>query len=304
MKQRLSLFIALGAFCALVLYSGRAADGARQGLSVCASALVPSLLPFFTLSHLLNAMSLPDLLSGLAGRPMERLFRVSGAGVQAFLLGLSGGYPLGAAVTAELRREGIVSRREAERLLAFCNNSGPAFILGAAGGVFRSAEAGLLLFAAHALAAVCTGVVFRGGAAGEASGTVGKRPPLPFRQAFPAAVQKALSSTLSVCGYVVLFSALLACLPFLSALPPLPRTLVTGFFELGSGFALFSGMPPTPATLAAAALLLGWGGLSVHAQTLAAVGDTDISCARHLLGRALCGVLAAVFTYAGAALLL
>ena len=70
--------------------------------------------------------------------------------------------------------------------------------------------------------------------------------------------------------------------------------------ELGSGIAAFSGMAPTPVTLAGAAFLLGWGGLSVHAQTLGAVAGTDIKCARHLTGRALCGIFAAVFTYGGA----
>ena len=124
-----------------------------------------------------------------------------------------------------------------------------------------------------------------------------------FSEAFPNAVSNALSSTLAVCGYVVLFSALLGCISPLAALPPLPRALLTGFAELGSGIAALRGIPVTPANLAAAAFLLGWGGLSVHAQTLAAVAGTDIKGARHLMGRALCGCAAAVFAY-GFALLL
>ena len=45
---------------------------------------------------------------------------------------------------------------EAERLLAFCNNSGPAFILGVVGvGVFGSSRVGLLLYLAHAAASIC-----------------------------------------------------------------------------------------------------------------------------------------------------
>ena len=286
-----------------MIFSARAADGARHGLSVCAAVLVPSLLPFFTLSELLSSFGLPDLLAGFAGKPMERLFRISGPGAQAFLLGLSGGYPLGANVTASLRRQGIVSREEAERLLAFCNNSGPAFILGAAGGVFRSPGAGLLLFGAHAAAAVCTGVLMRGGSAPAAQPRTGHEVGISVGEALPAAVLRALRSTLTVCAYVVLFSALLSCLPFLSGLPPLPGAILTGCIELGSGIASFAGLPPEPPNLAAAAFLLGWGGLSVHAQTLGAVRSTDIKCARHLIGRALCGLIAAGLTYAGALLL-
>ena len=305
MKRNLPLYLSAAAFTALVLLSPRAAEGARHGLAVCAGTLVPSLLPFFVLSKLMGLLGLTDLLSGLAGKPLQHLFHVSGAGAQAFLIGLSGGYPLGASVTADLRRKGLVSRREAERLLAFCNNSGPAFILGAAGGVFRSRSAGLLLFAAHVLAAVCTGLVLRGSHAGDiGEAQLPQEPQEPrelpgFGEALPEAVSGALAATLSVCAYVVLFSALLACLPFPAALPPLLRVLAAGFVELGSGITALAGTAPAPASLAAAAFLLGWGGLSVHAQTLGAVAGTDIKCARHLAGRALCGVFAAIFAYAG-----
>ena len=49
------------------------------------------------------------------------------------LLGVTGGYPLGADAVARLRRSGALTREQAERALAFCNNSGPAFLVGAAG---------------------------------------------------------------------------------------------------------------------------------------------------------------------------
>ena len=303
MKKRISLYLTAAAFLALVLFSTQAADGARKGLAVCAGSLIPSLLPFFTLSNLLMALGLPDLLAGWAGRPMEILFRVSGSGAQAFILGLSGGYPIGASAVADMRRERFVTRAEAERLLAFCNNSGPAFILGAAGGVFRSPKAGALLFVSHVLAAVSVGILLRGKEHAPEASPGKSAPPLSFREAFPAAVSKALTSTLAVSGYVVLFSALLGCVPQLGGLPPVFRALVTGFFELGSGISVFAGLSPTPEHLAAASFLLGWGGLSVHAQTVGTVAGTDIKCARHLMGRALCGILAAGYAYVGALLL-
>ena len=291
----------LAALLALTVYSPLAADGARRGLSVCAGTLAPSLFPFFVLANLLSLLGLPELLSGALGGAARRLFRVSGAGAQAFLLGVLGGYPLGAATTAQLRRDRIVSRSEAERLLAFCNNSGPAFILGAAGGVLGSPGAGLLLYVTHILAAVCVGLLLRKSPeAGASEPMTVTAPSMPFTAAFGQAVSKALRSTLAVCAYVVFFSALLGMLTPLGRLPPLLRALAYGFWELGGGISALRGLAPTPLTLAAAALLLGWGGVSVHCQTLAAVADTDIKCARHLAGRALCGVFAAVFTYLGA----
>ena len=300
MKKHLPVLAVLALFMALVLFSGEAAAGARGGLDVCAAALAPSLLPFFTLANLLSALGLPDLLGGLFGGVCTRLFRVSPDGAQAFFLGLSGGYPLGASVVADLRRDGRVSREEAERLLAFCNNSGPAFILGAAGGIFQSAAAGLLLYVAHVLAAITVGLVFRGRGEMSSGMKPAPTPPVPFGKALTGAVSRAVSSTMTVCGYVVLFGALLGILKPLMVLPPLPNALATGFLELGSGIAAMAGLAPTPYTLATAAFLLGWGGLSVHCQTLGVLAGTDIKCARHLAGRALCGVIAALYTFLGA----
>ncbi len=301
MKKYLPLFLVLGLFGALTVFSAQAAQGARESLRICAATLAPSLLPFFVLSNLLSSLGLPELLSGSAGRTMARLFRVSPGGIQAFFLGLSGGYPLGASVVADLRRDGRVSRDEAERLLAFCNNSGPAFIIGAAGGVFQSPRAGLLLYAAHVLAAVAVGVLFRPRQAPEPAPS-GKAPPesVSFARALPAAVARAVGSVMTVCGYVVLFGALVALVEPYLRLPAVANALFLGFLELGSGVTALGGLAPTPATLAAASLILGWGGLSVHCQTMGVLADTDISCARHLAGRALCGLIAAVFTFLAA----
>ena len=304
MKKHLSLGGTALLFIALVCFSARAAEGARQGLALCGNTLAPSLFPFFVLSNLLSSLGLPDLLGQKLEPIARRLLGVSGCGTQAFFLGIAGGYPLGASVTADLRRTGQISRSEAQRLLAFCNNSGPAFILGAVGGVFASPKAGLLLYGTHVMAALCVGLLFRKKDP-EAGGAFTRPAPesVSFAQAFPAAVTKALGTSVAVCGYVVLFSALLNLFELPDGFSPLARAMISGFLELGSGIAALRGLPPTPLHLSCAAFLLGWGGISVHLQTLGVISGTDIKCTRHLLGRAICGVLAGIFTYLGALLL-
>ena len=301
MKRTVPILAALAVFIALILCSGDAADGARRGLAVCAATLAPSLLPFFALANLLSALGFSELLAKSAGPFMAKLFGVSGAGAEAFFIGLSGGYPLGASVTANLRREGRISRGEGERLLAFCNNSGPAFIVGAAGAVFQSAKAGLMLYAVHVAAAVCVGIVMRlTSRAAEpkpAAIPVLEHAAVPFAEAFTDAMSRAVASTVTVCGFVTFFNAILGMLGGLAFLPERWRVLATGFLELGSGIGAMAGFVPTPENLALAAFLLGWGGLSVHCQTLGVIAQTDIRCARHLAGRALDGAISAGFAY-------
>ena len=313
-----SLALTLAGFAALVAAPAAAAEGVRHGLSVCAGVIIPSLLPFLILSSLLTALELPRLLAKAAGPLMGRLFAVPGAAAAPLLLGLTGGYPVGAAATAELVRRGELSPEEGGRVLAFCNNTGPAFILGAAGsGVFGSARFGMLLYLSHILAAVAVGVLLRFSAkkkdrtfhAARRSETPPAFRSLP--EALPECVKGAVDSLLNICGFVTLFSAVTALLDargwfsgaagFLAARTGAElrfvRALLTGILELGGGIGVMSGLSPAPQNLALASFLLGFGGLSVHCQTLSVVAGAELGTARHFLGRLLHGALSAGITF-------
>lgn len=313
--RRLSAFFSgaliLLALVILLRFPSDAAASARKGLAVCARTIIPSLLPFFVLSGLISALGLPQALAKRAEPLMRRTFGVSGKACAPLILGLTGGYPMGAAAVAELVRAGALSAAEGERLLPFCNNTGPAFIIGAAGtGVFGSAKWGALLYACHILAALSVGLLFssrKGAAAPSGSPTAVKS----LAQALPGSMRSAVAATLNICGYVVFFSVVTGLLDAAGLFSALAgslsaklglelhfcRSLLTGLLELGSGIGSMEGLAPTGPNLALAAFILGFGGLSVHCQTLAVVADTEMRCVRHFAGRILHGVLSAVFAY-------
>ena len=301
----------LSLLAAQLLSSGAAAEGCRRALAVCARLIVPSLFPFFVLSSYCTALGLPGVLGRLLVPAAMRVYGVSGPGASALLIGLTGGYPAGAAYIAGMEKSGAVSTAEAERLLAFCNNSGPAFLVGAVGvGVFHSAAAGLLLYAVHVAAALLTGLFFRRRARFD------ELPPVFLDTIEPAAalteaVRRSVAAILNVCGFVVCFSVLLSVLDSRGALTllcgflaerfgwalPVSRALLTGFFELGGGVAAMEGLALSPPTLALAAFLTGWGGLSVYFQTLSVLSECKAKGALHLTGRLLCASISAVLAY-------
>ena len=122
---------------ALVLFPAQAAEAAKDGLLLCYNVIIPSLFPFFVLSTLVVELGLVSYLGRLLSPLMRPLFRVPGEGATALALGFVGGYPVGARTTLSLYEKGLCTKTEAERMLAFCNNSGPAFILGVVGiGIF------------------------------------------------------------------------------------------------------------------------------------------------------------------------
>lgn len=307
MKDKLTAAAAGAALIALCFSGGTVLESARAALQLCAATILPSLFPFFVLSILLGRLGVPQRLGRRLAPLAGRLFGISGAGLTALPVGLLGGYPMGAACAAELLARGEIDREEAERLLLFVNNSGPAFLIGAVGaGVFGSARAGFLLYGAHAAAAVLTGFLWRrpGGGALDAAAQPGEA----FAAAFPAAVRQAVSAALTVCGFVVCFSVLLGLfehwgIPALLGIKTQERrALFFGLFEIGSAVGALRGLPPSPANLALAAGILGWGGLSVHCQTAALFADCEISLRRHTLGRLCSAFLSALIVYAAAVL--
>ena len=311
MKERIrsiaALFPPLALLAVLLWMPAQAAAGARGGLSVCAGVIVPSLFPFLILSGLLRARGFPAALARRIGPVLTRLGLPPGAAAP-FLLGLCGGYPVGAAAVAELVRSGTLTAEEGTRLLPVCNNTGPGFIVGVAGcAVFGSARAGAALYLCHVLAAVSL-ALFSGKRAGGRAARV-CAPPAAGPASFPECVSSAARTTLDICGYVVFFSMLSslvqssglfsvlasAAAQRFGADPRFCVSLLTGLLELGSGIAALRGLAPTPAHLALAAFLLGFGGLSVHAQTHYAVSGTSVRCARHFAGRILHGLLSAAY---------
>lgn len=156
---------------ALMFWPKDSMAAARDGLTLCYNVIIPSLFPFFVLSALVVDLGLAGHLGRALEGIMRPLFNVPGACAPALALGFVGGYPVGARTALQLYQKGMCTKTEAERLLAFCNNSGPAFILGVVGaGVFASSKVGVLLYLAHAAASVCVGLVFRFYKAGKRRG--------------------------------------------------------------------------------------------------------------------------------------
>lgn len=145
-----------------MFYPKEAMEAAKSGLTLCYNVIIPSLFPFFVLSSLVVELGLAGYLGRMLEGIMRPLFNVSGACASAFALGFIGGYPVGAKTAINLYEKGMCTKTEAERLLSFCNNSGPAFILGVVGaGIFSSSRVGLLLYLAHITASICVGILFR-----------------------------------------------------------------------------------------------------------------------------------------------
>ena len=253
----------------LTVFSQGSRESAANGIKLCLNVLVPSLFPFMALTNLFAQMGLCQKL----GKPLNKLTQK--------LLALSGA--------------------EAEQAALFAVCAGPGFVISFAGaGLFGSVNIGLIIFAAQAISVLLTAPLARLLRRKEeySSGKELSSSSSPFSQALVGSVYSAAKSMLTICAFVLLFSAfsgiLLQMLPGSAFL-----TAAAAMLEVSSGVVMLSRGSPVEA----AAFLIGFGGICVHFQIFAALGEVRVSKALFFIFRIIQGLLTAALTHIGLRLL-
>ena len=308
-KKAVLTYIFIFLFLLLLLFEGEAlTDSLYDALVLCLNSLIPSLFPYLVLSELVVTSGLGDRLGKAFQKPFGRLFGVSGAGVSAIVLGAVCGFPVGARCAVMLYDKGVLSKKETERLLCFCNNTGAGFLVAGVGAsFFGNANFGLVLYAVQIISALIIGMglskLFKLKCG---VGTATPKAPALGASLFTNAIGSASKNMLFVCGYIVFFSSLTGGLSgVISRITdsPLPRVLISGILEISSGChsaaELFGSGAPFLLCAALAAFFVGWSGLSVHAQTAAICKDLDISLSPYIASKLfqglICAALAVVY---------
>ena len=282
---------------AMIISPTNCIDSAHSAVLLCLDAIIPSLFPFFVCSNLLISLGVARYLS-LCFTPFTRLlFGVSGSGALPVILGVISGYPIGASCTAQLYSTGNCTKTEAHRLLAFCNNSGPLFILGAVGiGMFNNQKIGVLLYVSHILSAIIVGMLFK--YYGKDSQNLSLPPSAPDSPAsvfsgVSSALSDAISSILKVCGFVILFAVFTSVLPQYKG-----HEFIYAFTEITGGIkALINSAQLGSLLLPVISFFLAFSGISVMMQVAGIVLPHGLSLKTYTLGKLLQGLFSFVITY-------
>ena len=274
----------LGMFL-LVFYSGELSQGIKNGLNAAFNLILPSMFIFMIFSNALMASAAAPI----AARPFRFLarhvFRIADSDATIVLLSLVGGYPVGAKLLADSVRQGAMSPRTAARMLAFCVNCGPAFLISGVGAnLFGSLRVGVILYLSQIMACLAVGFLSSRGVKRENSAAV-QRPCESGSVLLVNAVNDAARAMAVICAFVVAFSALLPVVTLLlDRLSPAVSLIARGLLEVTTGcqsLAAPAGMDP----LLLAALFTGFGGICVVLQLCAMLRGSGIPMLRFFLWR-------------------
>lgn len=283
--------IVLGLMLALVVFPERYIASVSYGLHLFALTVLPALFPFFFFSKILTAMDIASTLEKPLKRPMRFLFNAPPVGGYILVLSLLSGYPIGAKLTADCCKMGIITQEQAKNICAFTSTSGPLFIVGSVGAsMLGNKTAGFVILLSHYLSALINGLIM-------AKRTSPNEKTLSAPQTFVGydnllgdSITSGILSVAIVGGYIAIFSMLadvlydFKILPFFSGIfkfirvpAPLAEGIITSFVEITRGCQMLSKSGfPMRAVAPICCAVISFGGLSVTLQSMTFLSECKI----------------------------
>lgn len=114
----------------LLCYSKDCILLASNGLLVWYRSMIPTLFPFMVLSGFLVRTNISNKLGSIL-HPLFRIFLpLSSNMIYAVIMGFLCGFPMGAKIVADMMDKRLITPKEGQYLLSFCNNIGPLYMMG------------------------------------------------------------------------------------------------------------------------------------------------------------------------------
>ncbi len=301
------LFLSL---CALMLSINlRLSDSVLEGIMLWAVCILPSLLPYFFITEILSSMPITAKISGKLSPLMNKCFNQSGIVGYAYFMSLISGYPMGAKVVSDLRRDNLIGEAESVRASALCSTSSPMFLIASVGGImFNSTAFGLLLLLCNFLSSITVGVIFSFYKRSIRPGKNVNFTPPKNPNLLTDSIYSAVNSSLFVGGIITLFFVFTEILVSLKLLSPisfifskifsctaLGDGVAFGLFEYTKGLKTISASKISFFTLPVCAGLCGFGGLCVLVQSLLLLKNAKIKTAPFIFSKLLGAVLNFIF---------
>ncbi len=306
----MSLFIFIG----IQILTERAAilESVTFSFSIWKNNIFPSLFPFFVLSEILMNYGFIELCGELLKPIMVRLFKTNSSCAFIFVMSIISGFPSNAKYTKELLEQGIIDEQEGTKILMFTCFSNPLFILGTVSILFlNNKEVGLLILLCHYIGNIIIGILFRNFyPTKEKSCSISFKKaissmhqkrisnPSNFGQILTKALQNSISTLLLILGTVTTFLVITTIIDQNIQLNNYNQSILNGFVEMTQGLKYVSLLHiPLKLKSILTAMILSFGGLSVHMQVISIISTTKIKYFPFLVARVIHALLASFLVF-------
>lgn len=284
-------------------------NAAKEGLLLWSNVIVPSLLPFIIISNLIIRFDIVKYISIIFKPIMRYVFRLPGVAGYAWVLGMLSGYPMGSKITADLLENNYITKKQAQHLLAFCNNASPMFVLGFVSvGILDVGQLGFYLLFILYTASILTGFIYRFIYYPSSNYNQTQLNQKKYKlinthknktafEIFDNCVIDSIDLIVKIGGYVIFFSIILSLVSFFPIHNILIKNTILGTVEISNGISLIS---KTDSLLELKIVLvntiIAFGGFSVHAQTASVLQKTNLSIFKYILAKGINAFITFILT--------
>lgn len=284
-KRVFQLIILLAIAGVILLEPAVSRSAVRSAMELCCTIILPTLFPFMVLTKIWTALGYHVQIQHRIGKLMAMLFHLPAA-TSPWILGMVGGYPIGAQIITQLYQEKQLTKQEACQMLLFCCNPGLAFVFGAAGtGIFGSVILALALECIVLVSSILIGIFFRPKSIVGTELRTEDTQQIGIISAFIEALPSCCETLLQICGFILLFSLLQFHIQ--NWLPTsIPTMLLLAAMELTEGISILTDLSiPLHIKFILTAALSGWGGLCVVFQTCSILNRAQLPVRPYVIGK-------------------
>ena len=276
-KHRMTGVLSALAMAALILDAKTALVCAKTSIELCINVLIPSLFPFFIFSNILISAGTDNL---RLSKPVCRFLRIPEGAESILLVGFLGGYPAGAQAIATASSAGTLNEKDGKRMMAFCCNAGPAFFFGIGMQIFNDLRLCIICWLVHIIGAIMVAMMTPG------KPSTAKISVKSSSITFTNALQKAIRTMATVCGWVILMKILMGFFEhwLFWLLPTMLQNIFFGILEISSGCCSLIGSNNIGVCIILFSAYTAFGGMCVWLQTIS-VTENHVDISMYLPGK-------------------
>ncbi len=278
----LSLVMLFGVF--LIANPHICEESVAKSIILCSRVLIPSLFPFGVSMLYIMKSGIIEKLNFI--KPLTRVLKLSPFAFVIMLMSMLGGYPIGAKLINEAVLQGKLTEKDARRLLNFCVNAGPGFIVSAVGtGILGNQKVGYILLVSHILASLLICITSK-----EVKSCSKKTVQiLDPAENFVISASESANAMISICTFVILFGVITSYIEHYSQQLKFLKPLIfvseiTNAITKTNNIYLIS-------------FLLGFSGVCIWCQVFSVGKNIKIEFLPFILHRILHGILSSAITY-------
>lgn len=263
-----------------LIFSKILSSAVFEGIKICTNILIPSLFVFLIISEFFYKTNALNFILKPFSFLCEKLFKIDKNLGPIMFFSLICGYPAGANLIKNLVEKKTISKKTANRMLFFCVNSGPAFLIGGISIPFlNSLKLGIILFISQIVSFFVVGTLSSIGKDLEKINPYSKNKD-SISQNFVSSVKNSTKNMALICSFTIFFTAIIKIIFsfswFNENLNNHLKALFSGLIEVTNGVVKCFLIKDFNVFLILA-LITSFGGISVHFQVIAIISKAKIS---------------------------